>query len=124
MIVKAIKENHEMISYTHSQLNKDEIELNLAYQKNLVKKFIEEKRQKEKEEEEKGHFSIKDRPEFAIIGKKKGNRNWLDYSHNPKFTIELTKRIAKRSEVDRFLRDVEVCGGIRVFEKLRKGIIE
>lgn len=125
MIMKSMKSNQELMRLTHSSLNQKGMEKNLKEQKLILKQFIIEKREKKRiKDKEEGRFNIQDRPDFALVGKKRKNRNWLDLSYNPKITIELTKKISERLIVDEFMNKIEELESEKIFEKLKKGILK
>lgn len=88
----------------------------------LIREYIEEKRKKEEENEDvnKHHFTIEERPDFELVKKEAAHRDkWLDYSNNPKTTIELMNRIKDKQFLDLFLEKIKYLEGKRVNDLIK-----
>lgn len=94
--------------------------------KEEIRRYIKDKRKREEENDDKNaQYDMEQRPNFELVKNAAYERdNWLDFSYNPKTTIELMKKIKKMQKVDVFLQKVDFIHGSRISEKLKSRTID
>lgn len=122
---KLVEKRSELMKIFFEQNKEKKMKKKAQENKLTIKEYIEKKRKlKFMENNDEAHFTIEERPDFELIKKEVRLRdNWLDFSYNPKTTIQLMKKIRTMQKVDKFLNRIEFIEGAKISDRIKMKVI-